>query len=776
MKIKEVLLDLFENFTRLFIFLIPFAVLFFLPNHSFVSQSKQFYIIGLALLLLFFWCGWLLLKGKHDFRSDKVIYIAPALLFLATLVSALFSKYRYGSFWGVETWTGSVMTLAAFLIIFFVLINYFRKGQHQKLMLMLSSLAAVAESLLVLSGAGLIKAAWLPVNLLGHNAATGLIAIMSLMVCLGLFADFLKNKKDLCLAMSAAVISLINLIALAMVGGRKDWGILLGAVFVFIAFYSLKKKKLNYKFLVLPALLALISIGGLIFGRLNSVSSFAAEPLPSVKTSFHVAKEAFFSAPLTGIGVNNYSIAYNLFRPDSVNQTAFWNETFYFSATKFSDYLAVGGLVLAMAYLLFIIYFAVKICGRMLRPGQSEYFIGLSAAWLAFAIGGFFYMNDLMVELFGWLVLAGIVISLLDEKTKRNRIRPSRLKMAIWVLAPILMVASVGGLYYSTKRLLSASAYFLAIKNSSNVQMQSFVEKWLTYAVKWDKKNDNYQRQLAMFYVRSLNNLKQYQPKEGKEAEYQAAVEKLIRSANVSALAAVENNPNNFFNHTTLADLFSSLDGWTSNSSQWLISSLDKALRTNSNNVLILNRAADARVRLASDINIAKDNLEKDDENIANLETQAADLLGQAKNECLRAIELKKNYLPTYFTLSMTEFHLGNVESAITLMENVEKQAPSDAGVKYYLGVMYANSNFSEKAVEKIEQAVSLAPTFSDGYFTLAKIYYDQGQIAKAKNNLKKILEYDPGNEAVQSALAQLGGLDEYQPTLPEISDVNIED
>ena len=78
-------------------FLIP---LIFLPaTAEFLDFNKQAVLILFSFIALFAWMIKALISGKFSLNKNK-LHIFASVLFVALLLSAVFSIDRYGSFWG----------------------------------------------------------------------------------------------------------------------------------------------------------------------------------------------------------------------------------------------------------------------------------------------------------------------------------------------------------------------------------------------------------------------------------------------------------------------------------------------------------------------------------------------------------------------------------------------------------------------------------------------------------------------------------------------------
>lgn len=768
-KLKEIISDFLENFIVFFLFLICFSVVFFIPNNTFVMQSKQYFIVGAALFLLIFWTAWALINKRFIFVGKKLTYILPLLFTLAVLISSIFSKYQHGSFWGNDSWSNSFVSIASIVIIFLVSINYIKQARFKSFLFIFLALISISQIVFLLFITGLVSSGFFPPNLIGQNISLGFISVLSLITSVGLISHYLLQKKSLLQLILLSLMSVVSLIALFIINLRPLWisaaiGILIICIFQYLRFKS--KKSIMY---IAPAVVLLICIIFISIGRLNIVPQAESELLPNYKTSLAIAKGSFLDNPFLGVGINNYSIAYNSYRPVEINKTPLFSESFFYSYTRMFDLWSTGGLLVLLSYLAVLIYLGFVAASNSIHKKSDSFLWPLAAAWLIYAIGGFLFMSNILVDLFSWFLMAGIII-MTWKMDRRRKISQAR-KISVVIIAAILLFVSTFALGLSVKRFVSAQAYYQARKNSFDINLQPQIEEWIQLAARWDKNNDLYHRQLAKIYIAQLTNLLAVNPGENQLQSYEKQLEEVVRKANESAQQAVEVNSDNYLNHIVMADFYLTSKNLATNSLPWAKTSIENAIQAFPNNVYLINELAKRQLEIAGELSAIKNNLEQQNQQAPEIENEINLALNAASDNAQRAISLKSDYLPAYYTLALIELESGNYGQASSLLEELRLTAPNDIGILFYLALSYENLDDYEKSIELIEQTIELAPNFSDGYWALARIYHNLGQTGKAKEYLVKILEYDPNNIMIMTALENINA--GFNST-PEI--INIEE
>jgi len=110
------------------IFLFP---LFFLPfNFNNIELNKQLLLIVFGLILLIAWLGKMIAQGKAEFKKS-MLNLGIILFLIFYLISSLLSKNFYLSFVGLNgTVAEAFFTVLGFAIIFFVIVNNFKKTEE----------------------------------------------------------------------------------------------------------------------------------------------------------------------------------------------------------------------------------------------------------------------------------------------------------------------------------------------------------------------------------------------------------------------------------------------------------------------------------------------------------------------------------------------------------------------------------------------------------------------------------------------------------------------
>ena len=130
----------------------------------------------------------------------------------------------------------------------------------------------------------------------------------------------------------------------------------------------------------------------------------------------------------------------------------------------------------------------------------------------------------------------------------------------------------------------------------------------------------------------------------------------------------------------------------------------------------------------------------------------------KAKEEFLKAKELKPDYADASVQLAFLLEQEGKTNEAIREMKNLASSYPFNTEILFQLGRLYFNANMVDEAMAYFKTVISLAPNHSNAHYSLAAAYEAKGEINKAIEELEKVLELNPGNQDVQQRLQRLRG------------------
>jgi tetratricopeptide (TPR) repeat protein len=127
--------------------------------------------------------------------------------------------------------------------------------------------------------------------------------------------------------------------------------------------------------------------------------------------------------------------------------------------------------------------------------------------------------------------------------------------------------------------------------------------------------------------------------------------------------------------------------------------------------------------------------------------------LEQARQSFQQAIRENPNQVVGYVGLAKTYMKLGDDAAAENLLAGARNKLPRDFALEYVYGLICAQMNETDKALEALKNAEQMAPNVVEPHYQLGKAYMETGQLTEARNELERVIALDPNH--VQ-ALAQL--------------------
>ena len=284
--------EVFRKVAKIPVYLLVFLLpLFFLPwTVNSLEFNKQALLFFLVLISLIAWLAYILTSYKLEINKS-FINIAVVLLVLATLLSTLFSLFRYGSFWGWPLPVApSFLSLLGFVALYFIIANLFKKEEIPFLLLILSLSRFLAALIFIshLFGRFIFpfdfsRAAFF--NTVGSANALAIYFAVLLILIVPLFF-FVKRFFKIVLG----ILGLVLLFSLFLINFKIAWLIFLTGSAVLLALAAVGLKKTKHSALI--TLLMAFLIIGLVFTFFQfSIPGVPAAPLeisPSQAASFKI--------------------------------------------------------------------------------------------------------------------------------------------------------------------------------------------------------------------------------------------------------------------------------------------------------------------------------------------------------------------------------------------------------------------------------------------------------------------------------------------------------
>lgn len=752
-----------ENIALYFIvgvmFLLP---IFFIPSLSVPFSFTKSILIFISVLAAFFlFLISRLKRGDVAVPTNSVALVAWALP-AAYLISAVFSGNFGISFLG-QGFEIDTFGFIAIMVLMLSLVPLLLKTKesvfriHIAIVLSLTALA-VFQGLRLIFGADFLSFGIFTTatsNLLGKwndlGIFFGLTTILSLITLEGLMLNKLSRLiLYIILGVSLLFLVAVNFLPVWIIAG-------LFALGLFIYNFSKGKFRLGSDVskeaqnkpqksgTMIPSLIVLaISLTFIIGGQ--SVSGYTSsffntnqiEARPSWQSTIDITKETYDEHLLFGSGPNTFVNQWTLLKPQSINNTLFWNVDFTSGVglvpTSFATTGILGGLAW-IAFFIFFLYSGFKTLIVSAVEDRASYYLSLSLflgslyLWIFTVI----YIPNVVIVTLAFL-LTGMYIASLRYRpsmsVEKNIPFSSNLRVGfitVLILTVLIIISgvsiySIGGQYLSA---LSFQRALVAANINGDIDES---ERQIERAVRFGK-SDRYYRLAAELNLARINQIVAQTDTPTDEIREQFQV--MFATAISNAQRATQINRNNYQNWTMLGRVYGSVvplgvDGAYESARR----SYEQAQTLNPNSPVI-------------DLTLARVELVRNDVEAAR------QFIGSALSK-------KNDYTEAIFLLSQIEIQLGNIEEAIRSAEAVVVIEPNNAVFFFQLGLLQSNAGDNDKAIAALERAVELNPQYSNARYFLGLSYFQVGRIAESVEQFTVVSNLNPDNEEVKTILKNI--------------------
>lgn len=754
--VESVLQSVSQN---IIVFVFGILPLFFIPvSYISLDYAKTVFVIGGVLLAIVFFSLSVLRSGTIKITAPWALG-ALWVVAIAVSISALLSGDMRDSFVGdtLEVHTAVFVLLIA-LTSTVMSITQQTKATIMRLYILLTFsgvVLAVFHLLRVAFGADFLSlGVFNSLVLTPMGGWNDLALFFGLSILLSLVAlEQLPLTKSGKILFSTVVI--LSLAMLAIVNFFAVW-LVLGLVSLAVLMYSLtkdrfaektmtlegKKSSISLQAVMLSVTVFIVSIvfiigGSAVGGYISSVTGISyVEVRPSFEATTDVARQVYKENAFVGVGPNKFVDAWRMYKDPSINETIFWATDFKGGVGYLSTFFVTTGLLGTVAWLLFLVLFIFAGLRMLFKTTQVDrfwYFIGSSSFVGAIYLWSmsFIYVPGATI-----LLLAGILTSitfasysaLVPTTTLYFSIAGNkRAGFALVAVVMVCIVASTSGLYYVGQHYASVQAFSSALYGlQTNTNIAQAEEKIAgAYAT---SNNELYALQLASYQLAKINA---YSGIAELTEEQQQELQTSIRNAINAGQIAVDQDPTDSLNWSTLGSVYSILAGAKVEGAQ--------------------QRAQEAftKARQYDPQNPIYPLLE------AQLHSRVGDL-GSARRLTLEAITIKQNYTDALFFLTQIDIAEGKTEDAITTTRAIISLEPQNPARYYQLGVLQSAVQKYDEAIGAFSRAVQLDTNYANARYFLAIALAQKGETASAIEQLEVVLSLNPGNADVTAMIEQL--------------------
>jgi len=676
----------------IFVGLLP---LWFLPITSNVLDfNKQFLMIGLLTIALVAWLVKLLTQEKIRWHKGLVVVLFLAFVIIYGLAT-IFSLRPYDSLMGLDNdLSRSLINLIYFFIFFLLLVN----SKISKLLTIFLASSAIVGIIGLFQILDIFIFPWnftkaASFNTVGTITSLGIFLAILLPLVFGLLPRAKKWFKGFLVALfilSLVIILLLNL--------RTLWIITAIAMAIIIGFWLAKREVLSDKNLVWLTIPVIILAFCLIF-LIFKPGPFLNLNLPielglSYQGGWDVVKEVIQHSPILGSGPETFVYNYSLYKPESINQTIFWNIRFNNAPAEILSLLSEIGILGLIAFLGLITIFLLKVFKNL---ASRE--IGLFSSWLTLMISWFFYPQNITLMFVFWLFFAFLVIASRDEKKdiKIVNLRASGKTALVASLGFIILIIMViGFLYLGGSRFIAEAKYKSGLELINKGSLDSGIDK-VVQATSINPYQDKFYKNLAQLFLVQINQ--NLNDPELTQQERENRIQMGINNAISSAVKATTLNPKNASNWIIQGSVCRNLIALRDWAGTWAIESYKKALTFEPTNPFIYTEIALTHITQADFLRGQE-----------GQEEQIADYLNKAIEAYNEAIKLKSNYSLAHFEIALVYYRQGKTAQAITEFARAVALDSNFSNARYFLGLLYDGEGNKTAAIEQFEKIAELNP------------------------------------------------------------------
>ena len=536
-----------------------YLLVFLLPVLYIPWVSRDFDFPKQAILILFsfvaglFWVIKILASGKASMAQNK-IHFAVLFSVFAYFLSSIFSLDKYSSFWGSSgTSSDSLLTIIGLAIVYFIVSNEFSKKEIIKAVYVFLASAFFAQIIAIPK--------FFSFNTIGSPINAGFFSASVIPLLMILLIKSEKRARILLscqLAVSVAILVLANYFLIW-------WLVVFGAISV-ILLGVLKKDFFDTRWLALPAMFLLVSLGVLALNPYFSVLPHKTSELTlAQKPSFEISLNALKKNPVLGSGPGTFS--YNFLKYRAIDENTNLNGiSFNRAGSKFLTDLAEIGILGIVAFFILlnlVIFFGAKFFSK---KDSKQRGTELDLA-LIFGLFLFFLAQSLAIFLYSWSLTLNFIYfftiaCLLGVGVKRRKEYEFnfRFKKTVFVILFLTAVILISGvLFLEGQRVVAETNYYSAITFLNNGQIDEALLK-----LKQDLSG-----------IKDPNSISE---------EQKNNLQQLVADSINSSKRATDLNQNNAGNWLARGYVYQNLIGLMDSAQDWAINSYNKAFELDPQN------------------------------------------------------------------------------------------------------------------------------------------------------------------------------------------------
>ena len=738
---------IFKGGIYLLAFLIP---LFFLPfTTNVLDFNKQFLLVIVGVVIFFAWMINSLVLAKIKLNIS-ILHIPIFALFVAYFLSAIFSLWSYGSFWGWPLVVSeSVLTLFFLIFIYFLISNTFEKKEilYILVLLLLSGLLASVYGLFQIFGKFIFPwdfARNVSFNTIGTINSLGIFS--AILLPLNIIMIIFSRKKIRILS----IFSFITMgILLAIINFNIAWWVVIAGTFLIILLGIQRKDFFDGRWLILPMFFLVLGILFLFVNfKFPGIPERPIEVYLTQETSANIALKSIEENPILGSGPGTFIYSFLKNKDIRFNEGIFWNFKFDRASSKVLTVASGTGILGAVSFvfiLVIFLFYGIKniFFKNSLFEKKGEWLVAgaIFTGFFAISVSFLVHSSNLVID-FLFFVLAGTMAGFMASAKKEIILKPSSLlTLAVTFVFVVISIFGIGITIIAGQRYFAEANYAKGIEHLRKGNIEDTINK-IEKAVRINPNSDLYWRELSQVYLQKVNFKIESRTMSGNKETIEkeiGEIHSLIRDAMNTAKIASDINPKNVANWAVRGFVYQNFIGTIEDSKEWSVKAYEEALKLEPTNPYFPTQAGISNLKEYSFVTENREAFLRD----AELNFQEAQ-------------KLKPDYAPARFQMAIVYILSNKTKEAIEELEKTKEISPYDVGLLFQLGIIYYNNGDYNKAKLEFERAVLIEPKYANALYFLGLSYDKLNEKERAINIFEKVRELNPNNQEVKNILNNL--------------------
>lgn len=563
-----------SRFSFLSIFLVAVLLpLFFLPfiKISVLDAKGLCVVLGLAFSVIS-WAISSFSQGKIVLPKSSILFAGLGIV-LVFLVSSLFSTSIQASMFGTFLDIGTFWFIVISFLLMFMSAISFKENKDAQMLLFSLLFSSVIVLVFQILRFFLPQALSLGIlnssidNLVGSWNTLGIFAGFTALTSLAVI-EFFSVPKLIKLLLSFFI--LLSLFIVACVNFALIWQLLFVFtlfIFIFKVFFSASFKQDNkrvnfpvFSFTIVIISMLFLMAGPFVISSLPRRLGLSNEEVFfSASANINLAKQALKHDPVLGVGPNKFAEVWALYKPESINQSNFWDTYVSNGFSLLFTLMTTTGILGILSFLVFfvlLVYTGIKSIFASIKHNMHREMTVFFLLALYLFTASFFY-NTGSVIFFTAFILTGVFVGLVTNNNKKeisiSFLEDHRKSFFLIFFLVCVMVISIGFTFRFIERFISIPYLHDAVYHLKTGSM-SDAELDIQKAVSLYPNNDLYLRSYSQLYISKVNVVISKLSSTLSESD-NIDINNSIVYAHTAAVQAIAYDPNNYLNHLALANV-----------------------------------------------------------------------------------------------------------------------------------------------------------------------------------------------------------------------------